>query len=308
VNGYPNGSRDDYIYFLDISPNEPVTAYLAMPTNVPDDYRPVAGTLLEPQENVELGHTYSFLLQGDWSVEAIGDFPKTFNKLYSVIYGMNVLHTAGYTSHPWRGGFSSMHFFKEAMEDVPRKDRPYIEAMQKASPGFISFSLDARTADQVVQCIADFKEKEWAIVDASSTIRDFIRRHKLNEIEDQAPSIWVPFDRRLTALARNLLSYFEPIDESQFMTTCPRPFEAAKIALTFAKYVQDLVNFERQGLVEFRHSSLNTTTNRRPRDLDLRRIAANLLEFARQTHVGPPPMLARMEIHDPQAPISRRKI
>ncbi len=59
---------------------------------------------------------------------------------------------------------------------------------------------------------------------------------------------------------------------------------------------------------KLRHSSLNTTTNRRPKDLDLRRIAANLLEFARQTHVSPPPMLARMEIHDPQAPISRRKI
>jgi hypothetical protein len=247
----PSGSRDDYIYFLDIASDDSTKAYLVIPANVPDSYKPVAGELLEPQEGIEDSHSYSFLLQGEWSVEAIGDFPKTFNKIYSVIYGMNILHTAGYTTHPWRGGFSSMHFFHEAMSEVPRGDRPYIDAIQKSSPGFIRFSLNMRTAEQAVQCVVDFKSKEWAITDEATTLRRYIRRHGLNDIESSDSPTWEPFNKRLVPLAQHLLSYFDAIDENQFMKMCPRPFEASKIALTFVKYVQDLVNFERQGLVEF---------------------------------------------------------
>jgi len=252
----PFGSRDDYLYFLDLGPDDSVKPYLAMPANVPAAYRPAAQAFLGPQEQVEGGRSYSFLLEGEWSVDAIGDFPKTFNKIYSVIYGMNVLHTADYTTHPWRGGFSSMHFFNEATSLVPREDRPYVDAIQKSSPGFVRFSLHAHTAEEVVRCVTDFKSHEWTIAGLALNLRQYIRRHRLDEIPDSNSPHWGRFDKRLESLARQLLSLFGAVDEAQFMDMCPRPFEAAKIALTFVKYVRDLVDYEKQGLVEFpRHSA-----------------------------------------------------
>lgn len=247
----PSASRDDFVYFLDIHQDQSVRAYLSLTTAVPEEYRPEAGKYLEFQDAGEGDHSYSFLLQGDWSIDAIGDFPKTFNKVYSLIYGMNVLHAEGYATHPWRGGFSSLHFFNEAMSEVPRRDRPSLDAIHKSSPGFVRFSLDTRTALEVVRCILDFKSKEWTISDDARTLRQFIRRHGLNDLDSPDSDEWESVNRRLETLAGRLLSEFTVIDENQFMKMCPRPFEAAKIALTFVKYIRDLINYERQGLIEF---------------------------------------------------------
>ena len=249
----PSGSRDDYLYFLDVANDGSTKSYLAMPTNIPDSYKPVAGTVLEPQAYTEDHHSYSFLIQGDWSADRFGDFPKTFNKVYSLLYGMNVLRTEDYISHPWRGGFSSMHFFKEIMSEVPPADRPLVSSIQKSSPGFIKFSLHTRTAEEVVRCVADFKNNEWAIKDAANILRQYIRRHGLNDLNADFPD-WKFFDIRLILMVQRLLSHLQTIDENQFIKICQRPFEAAKIALTLINYIQDLTNFERRGLVNFSNS------------------------------------------------------
>ena len=49
----PSGSRDDYIYFLDIADDQSIQAYLALPSNIPESYKPARGVLLEPQFDVE---------------------------------------------------------------------------------------------------------------------------------------------------------------------------------------------------------------------------------------------------------------
>ncbi len=247
----PFGSSDDFVYLLDIGYNESITAYLATPSSMPGGYMPADGVYLESQPNIEGDHTYSILLQGDWSIDDLGDFPKKFNKLYSILYGMNILREGSFETHPWRGGFSWMHFFNEAMSVVPPVDRPSIDAIHKSSPGFVRFSLNTQAAQEVVQCVLDFKSEERLIDETNATLRRYIYHHKLNDIRDPESPEWDFYNGRLDPLSRALIRHFGAIDESRFMAMCPRAFEAAKIALAFVKYVRDLVNYERQGLITF---------------------------------------------------------
>ncbi len=108
----PNGCRDDFVYVIDTTTTGAIhQAALVLKSKIPADYRPKAGTYLE-SETPANDQSYAVLVEGDWSVHDLGDFPNTFEKTYSFLYSLNVLHVREVEAFPWRGGFSSYHFFK----------------------------------------------------------------------------------------------------------------------------------------------------------------------------------------------------
>jgi len=247
----PCGSRDDFVYFLDMFSDGSVKSYLAMPEAIPEDYQPAPSTFLEPLEPSPDTHSCSFLLEGEWSVEAIGNFPKVFNKVYSVMYGLSGDQSRGFMTHPWRGGFSSLHFFREITAAVPRRDRPYVEAIQKFSPGFVRFSLNTQAAEQAIRCVTDFRASELIIEEHAKLLRQFIKYEGLNDIEDESSQEWEKVNNSLDALTRRLLSHFTIFNVDRFMEMSARKFEAAKISLSFVKYVRRVLDFEKKGLIVF---------------------------------------------------------
>ncbi|MFV0442507.1 MAG: hypothetical protein ACK5Q5_02945 [Planctomycetaceae bacterium] len=79
----------------------------------------------------------------------------------------------------------------------------------------------------------------------------FIRANGLNDIDDVNDPKLATHNDSLRKQAEDLIGSFGVIDRLQFTSTCERPFEAAKIAMSFYRRIKELVTFEKQGLVRF---------------------------------------------------------
>jgi hypothetical protein len=251
----PNECRDDFVYFVD-SPKAsgPDKVFLVPKEGVPFDYRPATGAFLEEIYSPLTQDSYSFVVEGGWSVKALGDFPHVFSKAYSLLYGFTFLHWNNIVSFPWRGGFSAMHFFNWASQQVAGEHRPNVSAMQYASPGFMRFSLHRPTAQEVINCIVAYKTSNVDIAAAYSKLASRIRDHNLNDVHSPDDPVWIDHDAFLQSEAVKLMNGFGVIDGVAFATICGRPFEAAKIAMAFYRQVRDLVEFEKDGLVRYPRS------------------------------------------------------
>jgi hypothetical protein len=251
----PAGSKDEFVYLIDnsYSGNRTSSVKLVSLTDIPESYKPERGAYLEVAKPVATSRIFSVLiesgtLEGGWTTPQLTDFPGIFAKVYSLIYGFNILRLPGFASYPWRGGFSSMHFFNWLANLIPSEDRPKVSAMQFASPGFMRFELNGQTAEQVTKSVKDYKE------DTSGSYSDlsaYIRKHKLNEITDENHPLWKDHHDALENMAIRVLKIFTTLDTEVLMEKRPRSFEIAKIAMALHRYVRDLVIFESNGMVKY---------------------------------------------------------
>jgi hypothetical protein len=219
--------------------------------SVPEEYRPAPGSFLDRHSVPTPDDSYAFVVDGGWSVKALGDFPHVFAKAYSLLYGFTFLHWQHVSSFPWRGGFSAMHFFNWAANQVAGEHRPRVKAMQYASPGFLRFSLHRPTAEMVATCISVYKGDNASVAGAYSRLYGRISDHKLNDVTDPDSPIWNDHNEPLRNGAVEIMNAFRVVDGEAFAAVCGRPFEAAKIAMAFYRTILDLVAFEKEGLVRY---------------------------------------------------------
>lgn len=247
----PKECKDDFVYFFDQGPDGEIKEVkLVAASKIPEEYVPEPGAYLEGIEPRRDERSYSVLVEGGWSVRALGDFPKLFAKVYSILYVLNVLRLSRLEDYPWRGGFSYMHFFNWTAEQIPSEDRPRVSAMQYASPGFMRFSLHGQTANQVTRCVVEYKnDNELAV--AYQELSHYIRNHKLNDIQSSDDPKWLEHGDYLKRSVLTLLKGFSVIDAGAFLRTSTRPFETAKIAMAIYRYVKELAEFDKDGLVKF---------------------------------------------------------
>ncbi len=248
----PRGCRDDYVYIVDLaSDGKPIQTILTPVPSIPSDYHPAEGTYLEMIPSAVSDRLYSVLVDGGWSVKEVGEFPSLFAKVYSTLYNLTKFPGTMFEGFPWRGGFSALHFFRWLSDNIPAGDRPKLSAMQYSSPGFMRFELDGPTADIVTQCVRSFRSNRERIWSLYLSLGELIRKNKLNEIRGVDSPEWLNHNEPLRQHAVEIMGSFPGINADLFVESCPRPFEAAKIAMAFVRYVKGLTNFESEGLVRF---------------------------------------------------------
>lgn len=84
-------------------------------------------------------------LDGRWDLDELAETMKDYVQLYGFIYSITPgISTSSeeeidyiYSKLPWRGGFSTINFFKNLFQKVPEQLKPEISKIQYASPGFI---------------------------------------------------------------------------------------------------------------------------------------------------------------------------
>lgn len=245
----PDQILDDFVYYIDVdSEGRTASSTRVWTEDIPEEYLPLPGSYCDKPE--ALDNEFTVLIDGAWSLQEWGQFPFRFSQVYSVLYGHRVLRTPHYKSYPWKEGFSSMHFYKDAVKGVPLGDRANINALQYSSPGFIRFSSNREVSASVVSCVIDLNNNHEAIADAASDVDTMCRAEGLNKAE-AVQKTTPDQNEKLVLLAKRLLSQFSAIDSDRFVQACPSAFEAAKIAVSFYKRVADLRRFERNEQICF---------------------------------------------------------
>ncbi len=217
--------------------------------NIPSEYKPQADSFLPAGEYESDETSCTLLVDGEWSARDMGDLPRKFTQIYSILYGNKVRKTDKYTSRPWKGdGFSAMHFYDEARKNIPERHRPSLRKMSLASPGFMRFGLHGPTGKQVLDCVRAYHDNNEMLGQAASELDDYVREHELNkQAHDYAG--WRRHSRTLNRMTRKLLEGFPMIDVDQLMTSIPGSFEAAKFAHGFYRRVKELASFEKKGML-----------------------------------------------------------
>ena len=248
----PRSCKDDFVYFVDIDGETNIKRVTLTPsTAIPDDYIPAKGAYLDADLQNDR-HSYAVLIEGDLSIPEIGQFPRLFSQAYALVYCLEVLKPGEFRRYPWRGGFSGMHFYRGLLDRVPREDRPAVKTFQYASPGFIRFSLHRPSAEAVAESVTCLAADRTEVRAAREDLYAYIRTHDLNQ-RPQTPADDVEHQERLSASTRNLLDSLAvpQLKPEDVLAAVSQPFEAAKIALSFATRLLELAKFQRDGLVVF---------------------------------------------------------
>jgi hypothetical protein len=250
----PKSCQDDFVYFTDIN-HQGVTAQVVLSQldNIPNDYFPAQGAYLdvEATKGTTQNKSYSLLIERSLSIGNLSDLPRHFSQAYALLYCLLVLKPQNLAGYPWRGGFSAMHFYRWLLDLIPGEDRPDVAAVQYASPGFIRFSLDPIIAGHVGNIVAFLLRGSQEANIAYTDLLTHIRRNKLNDVGINDSATWKLHNAELTVLTRSLLSALQIPGLEDLMSAAPRPFEAAKIALSFMRRIRELVELEENGLVRF---------------------------------------------------------
>jgi hypothetical protein len=125
-------------------------------------------------------------IDGQWEISDLRKFSDLVQDCYS--FGFALLGAAGqiastrinklFHKHPWRGGFSSVNFFRELYVNIPAEDRADIRSFNYASPGEIKFFMNGDVADSIREIVNGINEPES---EAKEVYRKAYRRLQDNQ-------------------------------------------------------------------------------------------------------------------------------
>ncbi|WP_027390275.1 hypothetical protein [Chrysiogenes arsenatis] len=104
---------------------------------------------------------YRVLLDSEWQLDDLYEFPQAFAKSYAFIYCLDSelaprdrdRINRALAEYPWRGGFSYVNINTVLHNQVPIHDRPRIRSIQYASPGWLDLFLNVDVAIQVAKSV-----------------------------------------------------------------------------------------------------------------------------------------------------------
>lgn len=128
-------------------------------------------------------------LDNRWELEELSRTSSAYTQLYSFFYSIlpnahenNEIRVL-YAHLPWRGGYSTVNFFHSVHKLIPPPNRPQIQRIQYASPGFIELAGVISVASLVAFAVA---KVSTALSTANQTYRQIqqgIRDNRLNQLK-----------------------------------------------------------------------------------------------------------------------------
>jgi len=95
--------------------------------------------------------TYRIKLDGEWSLEDLYVFPRTYEQVYLLFYSLSpdiveidldrMEHA--YSAFPWQGGYSAVDFYGQLKYSTRKQFRPEIESIEYHSPGHLDLQFES---------------------------------------------------------------------------------------------------------------------------------------------------------------------
>ena len=110
-------------------------------------------------------------MDGRWELKDLSKLPSVFEQCYSFVYCFDAEIGAinperieiALRNYPWRGGFSYVNIYTVLRNQVQWRDRPRVNEIKYASPGWIELALNLEVAVQVAQAVAKIAASAAAV-------------------------------------------------------------------------------------------------------------------------------------------------
>jgi hypothetical protein len=136
---------------------------------LPEDSLPESGMFI-PGHAVESQNSAVKIvdIDGQWEISDLRKFSDLVQDCYSMAFALfgAASNAAGnrinalFHKHPWRGGFSSVNFFRELYHNIPSEDRADIKSFNYSSPGEIKFYMNGAVASSIREVVNGINEPD----------------------------------------------------------------------------------------------------------------------------------------------------
>lgn len=122
---------------------------------------------------------YRVLLDEDWDLEDLYDFPHAYSQAYTYVYFFDnsqeleesQLIDYCLESYPWNGGYSYVNIYKTLKRHTPKQDKPKVHSIQYASPGWLDLTLNYEIALKVAASVTTLLSSSVGAVTAYRQIK-----------------------------------------------------------------------------------------------------------------------------------------
>jgi hypothetical protein len=243
--------RNGFIYAVDLDDEVGVSqAKIVSPHELPNDYLPGENAFYEGDAQVVRSSTrFSVPIAGDWNIADLYRFPRLLSHAYAFLchFGRESDLLENLPSFPMRDGFSSMHFFRELWEAIPKPAALTFEGMRYASPGSIVFDGRPGTTADLFCLLCRVKEDPNAeIKNSYKFLQSLLADKKLLGQDVLNVTLEDDFDRHLKTLVRDFLMVLGLPNFERIFRKCSNTLMAAKVALAFYRLLEErLLEYER---------------------------------------------------------------
>lgn len=207
--------------------------------------------------------TYTIHIEGDWSLEDLYVFPRTFEQVYFLVYSLmpdrdeealeRIRHA--YRAFPWRGGYSAVNFYNQLKYVTPKKDRPQIASIHYASPGWLEVALILCVAVSVERLVKSIGNTIGHANDVYDRIVRGMSERKLLRLEA---------DRKELQFKKEELEYVTSCLDQMGMllglnnleeinARTGHPYRSLKILMSLYRRVKTLTDYIGKGKADFRN-------------------------------------------------------
>lgn len=252
----PDSLEDDFVYFEDVDGDGKATAVkLVNVTNVPTEYFPKEGSYLPYVVDVN-DENYNIIIEKTPGDSNLQDLLKHFAQAYAFLYNIVKYQSKRLAAHPWKGGFSSLHFSRELLHSIAVSDYPEVQSMAFSSPGYIAYKSDNSISYVVSRCVKKYIEQLDLVNKLHSDMMNFIRQNGLNNDNiDPETQTSDEINISLKDFAKQLYDFFDLPHSQNYFDTKKTPFMLAKMMLFFLKRIKTLANLESDRIVRFTQES-----------------------------------------------------
>lgn len=238
--------------------------YLLWPEEISADYLPTPESLYDEEPRVSpidrpiaAPDRYRIRMGNEWSLRDLSDLPNNYSKVYAMLYSLQETvpeadHRVrrAYESYPWRGGYSTVNFFRSLESHLPVEALPQIRSMKYASPGYIELELDDRVAVAVKNVITAFAGSSYELERLFRSVEGELRERRL--LGDKRKSKPTEDDEnylRETAQAMMRLLRIGAAEKLEALTK--NPLAMVNILRSFYRVVEKLAAYEGEGKATF---------------------------------------------------------
>lgn len=205
---------------------------------------------------------YDLKLDGDWYLEELVGIPKIYSQLYSFVYTLKNLGRDSVTdnaarifsNYPWKGGFSTVNFYRDLGAVIPSFHEPKVDSIQYASPGQIRLELLTNVSDTLeVIAKTSFKYRE-ELKKHNKEVAGFIRKKELTKVDgNDANSVLTNNER---GYLRNGISNFTRLMnlsqyENNIIELAGNELVAIKIIMSVYRRTKKIFDFMERDMLDF---------------------------------------------------------
>jgi hypothetical protein len=219
--------------------------------------------------------TYTVHIDGQWSLEDLYIFPRTYEQVYFAVYSLMPFDSSSfdelaltgldddyrnriehaYRAFPWQGGYSAVNFYNQLKYVIPRNDRPRIQSIQYHSPGWIELTLAVSVAFNIERIVKSICASLHTMNETYTDIVKGMTDRKLLRLKGRELELSKADLDYVQMSADRMARMIDVGDIKEMNRRTGHPYRTLKILLSLYRRFRTLVQYQDRGKANFKHDS-----------------------------------------------------